>query len=395
MFQSLLFISVGNLIEASYSPLDKIIKDHFLIDSAMVGLLTSIIFIGLATVSPFVGYFVDHLGSFRAIKIAFLVMAIGSTLATLAPNFYVFVAGFYAIGLGYGLVTPATNNAVMKTYYPYHATPMGIKQSGVPIGASTAAILLPLISIRYGFFATFIILAVIAFIFFVFIKGEKHENTNPIDFKGYLKEIRGAFGNGRFIVINVLVAAMSWGQQSLLTYAVLFTSSIGFKLFTAEILLASILVGSFIGRIFWSSMSSRLFPNMRILSLITVMLLSSLFFFIYSFLTLDFYLAIVMSFLLGLTAIGWNGVYITVISEIAPKGKIGLYSGLGLLIISFGTILGTPFSGYISDYTHNYSTIWQILAAGIFVVSIILFILSRKILEGREKQESEITTVMK
>ena len=395
MFQSLLFISVGNLIEASYSPLDKIIKDHFLIDSAMVGLLTSIIFIGLATVSPFVGYFVDHLGSFRAIKIAFLVMAIGSTLATLAPNFYVFVAGFYAIGLGYGLVTPATNNAVMKTYYPYHATPMGIKQSGVPIGASTAAILLPLISIRYGFFAPFIILAVIAFIFFVFIKGEKHENTNPIDFKGYLKEIRGAFGNGRFIVINVLVAAMSWGQQSLLTYAVLFTSSIGFKLFTAEILLASILVGSFIGRIFWSSMSSRLFPNRRVLSLITVMLLSSLFFFIYSFLTLDFYLAIVMSFLLGLTAIGWNGVYITVISEIAPKGKIGLYSGLGLLIISFGTILGTPFSGYISDYTHNYSTIWQILAAGIFVVSIILFILSRKILEGREKQESEITTVMK
>jgi predicted MFS family arabinose efflux permease len=395
MFQSLLFISVGNLIEASYSPLDKIIKDHFLIDSAMVGLLTSIIFIGLATVSPFVGYFVDHLGSFRAIKIAFLVMAIGSTLATLAPNFYVFVAGFYAIGLGYGLVTPATNNAVMKTYYPYHATPMGIKQSGVPIGASTAAILLPLISIRYGFFAPFIILAVIAFIFFVFIKGEKHENTNPIDFKGYLKEITGAFGNGRFIAINVLVAAMSWGQQSLLTYAVLFTSSIGFKLFTAEILLASILVGSFIGRIFWSSMSSRLFPNRRVLSLITVMLLSSLFFFIYSFLTLDFYLAIVMSFLLGLTAIGWNGVYITVISEIAPKGKIGLYSGLGLLIISFGTILGTPFSGYISDYTHNYSTIWQILAAGIFVVSIILFILSRKILEGREKQESEITTVMK
>ena len=120
-------------------------------------------------------------------------------------------------------------------------------------------------------------------------------------------------------------------------------------------------MGSFIGRIFWSSMSSRLFPNRRVLSLITVMLLSSLFFFIYSFLTLDFYLAIVMSFLLGLTAIGWNGVYITVISEIAPKGKIGLYSGLGLLIISFGTILGTPFSGYISDYTHNYSIIFSMI----------------------------------
>ncbi|WMT49168.1 MAG: MFS transporter [Thermoplasmatales archaeon] len=394
MFQSLLFISVGNLIEASYSPLDKIIKDHFLIDSAMVGLLTSVIFIGLVTVSPFVGYFVDHLGSFRAIKIAFLIMAIGSTLATLAPNFYVFVTGFYAIGLGYGLVTPATNNAVMRTYYPYHAIPMGIKQSGVPIGASTAAILLPLISIRYGFFGPFIILAIIAFIFFVIIRGENYENASSIDFRGYVKEIKGAFRNGRFILINVLVAAMSWGQQSLLTYSVLFTSSIGFKLFTAEILLASILIGSFIGRILWASLSNRLFPNRRILSLIMVMILSSLFFFIYSFLTLNFYLAIGMSFILGLTAIGWNGVYITVISEIAPRGKIGLYSGLGLLIISFGTILGTPFSGFISDYTHEYSTIWQILAAGIFAVSILLLIFSGKILKKKDESDAEIITKM-
>ncbi|MHB1440529.1 MAG: MFS transporter [Cuniculiplasma sp.] len=376
MFQSLLFISVGNLIETSYSPLDSIIKGHFLIDSAVVGLLTSVIFIGLATVSPFVGYFVDHLGSFRAMKIAFFLMAIGSTVATLSPNFLIFTSGFYAIGLGYGLLTPATNNAVMNQYYPNHATPMGIKQSGVPIGASTAAILLPLISIRYGFFAPFIVLAVIAILFSVFLRGEKHELSNPTSFREYIREIRGVLKDRRFIIINILVASMSWGQQSLLTYAVLYSRFIGFPLFTAEILLASILVGSFFGRIFWATLSNRIFKNRRIFSLIMVMFISSLFFFIYSLMTLNFYVAIVLSFLLGLTAIGWNGIYITVISEIAPKGKIGLYSGMGLLIISSGTILGTPFSGYIDDLTGEFYSLWQALALGIFIVSIILLIFS-------------------
>jgi predicted MFS family arabinose efflux permease len=385
MIQSLIFIAVGNVVEASYSPLDSIVKQHFLIDSAMVGLLTSFIFIGLATVSPFVGYFVDHLGSFRAIKIAFLLMAIGSTIATVAPNFYIFILGYYCIGLGYGLITPGTNSAVMKSYYPHHATPMGIKQSGVPIGAATATILLPLLAIHFGFDAPFVVLSIIAIIFFISIRGEKKETVTKTTLREYVHEIHGALTDGRFLVINILVAFMSWGQQSLLTYSVLFVVSVGFGLFKAEISLASILVGSFFGRILWAYLSNRIFKSRRIYSLVMVMMLSSIFFFIYSFLILNFILAIVLSFLVGLTAIGWNGVYITVVSEIAPKGKVGLYSGLGLLIISLGTIIGTPISGFFEDTTRLYSTMWIALSGGIFIASIILLILSKSLLIERNQ----------
>ena len=52
------------------------------------------------------------------------------------------------------------------------------------------------------------------------------------------------------------------------------------------------------------------------------------------------------------------------------------------------------FSGFISDYTHEYSTIWQILAAGIFAVSILLLILSGKILKKKDKSDAEIITKM-
>ena len=378
MLQSLLFITVGNIIETSYSPLDKIIKGHFLVDATLVGFLTSIIFIGLALISPFVGFLVDHLGSFRAIKIGFLIMASGATISAISPNYSMFAVGFLAIGSGYGIITPATNSAVMKAYFPYHATPMGIKQSGVPIGASVSAIILPLIFLRFNFYAPFIFLAAISFLFSIFIKGEKVDQKSPVLLRTYLKEIGTTMFNMRFLVTNVLVAVMSWGQQTLLTFAVLYNISLGYTLFTAEGLLAFILIGSLFGRIFWSWISSKIFKEMRIYSLVIVMIFSSLMFFVYAVRIHEIFYSIMISFLIGMTAIGWNGVYITVISETAPKRSIGMYSAMGLLLISIGAIVGTPLSGYIEDLTLNYSVVWDYLGVSILVSSLLLlFFFSR------------------
>lgn len=377
MLQSLLYIAIGNMVETSYSPLDKIIKEHFLVDAATVGLLTSIIFIGLATVAPFVGFFVDHLGSFRAIKIGFLIMAIGSTISAISQSYLIFALGYLAIGAGYGIMTPATNNAVMNEYYPHHATPMGIKQSGVPIGASTSAFILPLIFLHFNFYAPFIFLAAISIFFAIVTKGESPEKSNTTDVKSYLKELKGTLKNRRFITVNLFVAVMSWGQQSLLTFAVLFAISLGYGLFQAEGLLASTLVGSLVGRIFWSWVSTKIFKEKRIYSLIMVMFLAALMFFIYSLQVHFLILSIVIFFFIGMTAIGWNGVYIIVISETAPRRQIGMYSAMGLLLISMGTILGTPLSGTIVDFSLSYVPVWQFLSLVIFLATLVLLFYSR------------------
>lgn len=377
MFQSLLYVTVGNIVETSYSPLDKIIKDHFLASAAAVGLLTSIIFIGLAGVAPFVGFFVDHLGSFRAIKIGFLIMAAGSTISAVSSSYTIFAMGFLFIGAGYGILTPATNNAVMNTYFPNHATPMGIKQSGVPIGASVSAIILPLLFLHFNFYAPFIFLALVSILFALITRGEPVEKTHKTDIRSYMKELKGTFRNRRFLIVNVLVAVMSWGQQALLTFAVLFAISLGYGLFQAEGLLASILIGSLTGRIFWSWLSSRIFTERRIYSLIMVMFIAALMFFIYSLQFHFLLLSIPVFFFTGFTAIGWNGVYITVISETAPKRQIGMYSAIGLLVISVGTIIGTPLSGIIVDASFSYIPVWRYLSVAMALVALVLLMYSR------------------
>lgn len=389
MFQSLLYIAVGNMVETSYSPLDKIIKDHFLASAAAVGLLTSIIFIGLAGVSPFVGFFVDHLGSFRAIKIGFLIMAIGSTIAAVSTSYYMFATGFLAIGSGYGILTPATNNAVMNAYYPHHATPMGIKQSGVPIGASLSALILPLIFLHINFYAPFIFLALLSLVFVIVTKGESVETRINIDIRSYLADLKGTFKNRRFLIVNMLVAVMSWGQQALLTFAVLFALSLGYGLFEAEGLLASILLGSLIGRIFWSWLSSRIFTQRRIYSLVMVMFIAAFMFFIYSLQYHFLLLSIPIFFFTGFTAIGWNGVYITVISETAPRKHIGMYSAIGLLILSTGTIIGEPLSGTIADISSSYVPVWRYLALVMAIVALILFLYTRRLLPIKSPMEEQ------
>lgn len=385
MFQSLLYITISNMIVTSYSPMDKMIKDHFAISATMVGLLTSMAYIGLIAISPFVGFFVDHLGSFKAIKIGMFIMALGATVVSTSSVFPQFMAGYFLIGLGFGIMTPATNNAVMKTYYPHHATPMGVKQAGLSIGGALTIIILPIIFIDFDFYAPFIFLAIMAFILAIVTKSEPKGKSGSVDLKSYFRELKGTIHNRRFLVTNGLMAVMYWSQMSILTFSVLFAVSIGYGLFQAESLLVTILIGSFFGRVFWSWLSSRILLGSRAYSLSMVMIISSAMFIVFSLQSHNFPLSVAIFFFLGFTAIGWNGVYITVISEIAPMKLIGMYSAMGLLIISIGAIIGSPLSGAIDDLTGSYAHIWQVLAIAVFISAIMLAIYSRHVVRNKNK----------
>lgn len=375
--QMLLFMTLGNFSNSSYSPLAPFIKNSFLLTSAEIGLITSVLFLGAVTVSLFSGLLVDRLGPYTAVRISFAIIAAGAVIIILGNSYGVLIAGYYALGFGYGIITPATNSITMKEYYPDHATRMGIKQSGVPIGAALSAAVLPIIALNFSLKGSFLVLIIIALAIAVFIPREKREHREQSLGKGYIKDLLSAGRSRPLIAVASAVIFLSWGQQSLLTFFVLFEEYNGIPIIFAEMLLIVLLVGSVSGRMFWTYVSDRVFGRNRVNTLALIMGLAGLCFILLN-LGGDYYpLAVVLAFVIGMNAVGWNSTYVTVISEIAPEGKVGLYSGVSLMMVGMGTIIGTPISGVIRD-TFSFLEMWTLLGTVLMIMSLIFILVGRK-----------------
>ena len=70
---------------------------------------------------------------------------------------------------------------------------------------------------------------------------------------------------------------------------------------------------------------------------------------------------------------------------------MGLFSGLSLMVMSMGTILGTPFAGFIQDRTHSYVDMWLTLGIALFSAAMFLLFMElryRIYHVSREEKES-------
>ncbi|MEN1969860.1 hypothetical protein WMZ97_17510 [Lentibacillus sp. N15] len=83
----------------------------------------------------------------------------------------------------------------------------------------------------------------------------------------------------------------------------------------------------------------------------------------------------ILSFFLGFTTQGWNGIFIIMLSESGSKSDVGLTSGVGLMITNLGAILGAPLSGIIIDVNGSYQAMWRILAIIMLGISLLTYAL--------------------
>ena len=66
--------------------------------------------------------------------------------------------------------------------------------------------------------------------------------------------------------------------------------------------------------------------------------------------------------LLGLSGIGWGGLHLTLIGEIAGKELAGVVTGIGAAVSIIGNVIGPPAFGHLVDITGSYQISWLLLA---------------------------------
>jgi MFS transporter, ACS family, hexuronate transporter len=145
--------------------------------------------------------------------------------------------------------------------------------------------------------------------------------------------------------------------------------------------LAVFQIGGIAGRIGWGVVSDWVGRRGPVLLLVGLVAMGSCFAMAFTGEATGIPLVVVFAFLLGCSAMGWNGLYLTLLSESVPIQAAATAMGASLTISFVGMFFATPLFGLIADLTGSYGASWLGLA-GWTSVGISLGLLAREPREG-------------
>lgn len=164
-------------------------------------------------------------------------------------------------------------------------------------------------------------------------------------------------------------------------YTLYITQDLNLSKSLAGLCLGILHLGGIVGRPGWGIVSDFLFGGYRRLALIIIGFLLGFLNMFYAFYFTNFSTSLSLiylsSFILGTTALGWNGLFFTTVAESVNKDLVGAATGLSLLFFRTGGVISPPIFGYIADIRNNYSLSWFVAGLVIFVFTLIFFLLTK------------------
>lgn len=354
---SLAILSASSLTAIAYSANAPLIRATFNLTVIEVGAIASCIYIGAAASSISAGRLTDSLGSGPVLAMSMLALALGSAISATAPLPALFFAGLVVAGLGYGAVNPPTNVLANPTSGRQRGLSMSIKQSGIPLGGILAGVVIPGIAMtlgwRWSMLIPIVVCTVLALVSVRVRSGGSQDveeggaSTAPIRIR-----LPHAYGFG-FLMAGIQVAVFIF-------LAVYLVDARGFEATRAGSALALLLVGGLVGRPVWGWISDRLYHDrVRVLQLTA--LLSATFLVTLPLVDDRVLFAILLG--IGLCSVGWNGVYLAMITEAVPPAIIGSTTGIALLLVHLGAVVLPPIVGLIVATAGNWTISWSLCAA--------------------------------
>ena len=254
---------------------------------------------------------------------------------------------------------------------------MSVRQTSVPLGGALAALTLPSLALahdwRFSLFAAGVIALVIGVAVLGLYRGPLEDSRQPPTGPGVglisllrRKDIRAGL---------VYPFVLSGGQWCYLTYIELYlTEALSMPIALAATLLALGQMSGTFARVFWGVLSDRLFYGRRKPVLVWVAILA----FISTAATglfspqTPFWLIWATIALLGATVMAWNGIYLTLASELAGLNVAGLAVGLSSTFAFLGIVVFPPIFGYLVDIGFSYRFAWIALALTILIPVMLL-----------------------
>ncbi len=357
------------------------IQSDFQLSRTQAGLYSTFFFISATLAAVFSGKIVDNYGARRGMMIG--VFSVGGMmfLHSFAPVYSVLLILGLICGFGFSIVTPSVNKAIIEgVHYSKRAISMGIMQSGGGIGGFAGASLLPVFAESFGWrraIALSGITAVVVGFFIVGFLSDRSQKTEAKDIS-FFKKLKELLADKHLFLLCLLGFGFGTAIGAIPAHFALYlTLDLGFSATLAGFSLGILQIGGIVGRPFWGIISDKFFKGERnpALKLLVIMISFMLFFFglfVWRF-SGSRLLIVLFSFLLGMSGMGWMGLYFTYIGETAGSDDAGVATGLALIFLRTGVIFSPPLFGLLADITDNYNLSWMVLGGIIILISFIYF----------------------
>jgi MFS family permease len=339
---------------------------------------TSVFVVGVAT-SMAGGMLAARLGSFAVAAMCALAVAVAMGITSHTSTAALVVAGAI-LGLAFGPETPASSALLARLARPeQRPLVFSIRQTGNQIGAMLGSLTLPTIALfapQAGFALIIVLAGLFCALFLAMRPRYDVVSAAPvarIDLGESWRLLRGVPGLTALALASMPFSAM---QLALNAYFVtLAVDRLALPHVTAGVLLAVAQAGGLIGRVFWGLVATRRVAARTVIAGLGLGM--SVCAMAVAFASPGWPLAglCVLAFAFGLTASGWNGVFLAEVARLAPEGRVPEATGAVLTASYAGLVLGPLL---IAGVAHVSS-----LAQGYAVLAVLTLLATAALLRAR------------
>lgn len=364
----------GSLTQQGVGVLSVFFATAYHLSLAQMGGFVSAVAVGGMFSRVFMGVMVDRIGPHRLLTACSLLMACAAAAEGFLHNLILLLSMLFILGVFLAAVPACGSKAVLVAWTgQVRGLAMGIRQTGVPVGAMLAAMLLPLAARRVGPHAVFWGLAVI-----LLATGWGFARVIPVDMiTSSRQDNRDPAVRPRIWITAVPAAAaflLAWGQYDLLTYSIPFLhGQEGLSITTAGMILAVSQVGGGTGRILMGALSDRL-GGQRTVVLLFVVISAGITGCLAAALPSSISLIVVgcLWFFMGMAMAGWNALMVTWAGERVPTQYAGFAMSAVGSAVGMGSALAPPLFGWVVQ-NNSFRAGWLMLSGVIFLAALLIW----------------------
>jgi MFS family permease len=337
-----------------------------------VGVFVGLVYGGGMFACLFSGGLVRRYGAIRVSQVCTLLCAIGVAMLAVTPAHLLWlpVVAALIIGLGYGPITPASSHVLTRTTEPSRMSlTFSIKQTGVPAGVALGGALLPWLSLQMGWRHAFFAVAVVG-LFAAFaaqsirpMLDDDRDAAWPLSLANVLHPLQTVMRTPalrQLAWMSLLYAAVQLSVTSFLV--VYLTETLQWSLVAAGLALTLATLGGVAGRIGWGALADRLGAPLRVLAVIGGCAAAGAIGLAMAEAGWAAAVVLPLAFLLGVTAVGWNGVQLAEVARRAPPGHAGAITGASSFVTYSGVVAGPPAFALLAASTGSYRVGFVFLA---------------------------------